>query len=764
MTGFSSFGNNNNLEKSNLSNSNNKNNKVVMPPKLNLNINLNEKNLINSIEDTSNSKSSFRSPSTSKDVGPLSSNDDNIKKSKNALALQPSNQSQTATNKQGNFQMKNLDKMDKISSPNLSEPKNSLELIKAKTPVKSTDNIVAVHKIEQNIAEETEEKDAQNEGEDEENNEGNNEGNNDDLDYEEDEDYDNDYIDYIPLNKNTSSQKSQISPIPQNKIKIPKLTISLQKNQLSDEKLTDRVKKITEDEETFSQLPESTLVTASNKIISSMMMKGKLAVPGLKLGGKDLGWREGNGSGEKRGESDGREEVGNGEKKDGERAEKEEKIDIKALNEDYSLKDWERKQIINDYYSRHLSEIIPNFLYLSSYNAAKNKELLIQNKITHVINCAADFCENVYSKELKYLAFYLKDHVMENIECVFYESIEFIENVKKSNGRVLVHCIQGMSRSVSIVIAYLIYKEKMTYDKAFDFVQKRREISSPNFGFSIQLQNFYMRLYQPPEKYRYIPKIYAVGSFQNEQRNKIVCRLINEPFYENKDTGLPRMLDKRGVFIVVNINKCYIWVGSKIISEEIKELYVKTAKNYLVNYVIKYENIKLEGEVKTINEGKETEEFLRDLLKTDEKFHRFKNKISDVFTEWNNWYKDIDLNSLCSESVDNGSSGQKEEQNVVETKKSFFMYPNETPEAVLDFDDLSDDQFLVACFYEESKRKIYVWKGKSNEIGKKAAEDFVEKVSARFFGQFNLGEGDVRKIERVNEVPMEESDEFLNLI
>ena len=110
--------------------------------------------------------------------------------------------------------------------------------------------------------------------------------------------------------------------------------------------------------------------------------------------------------------------------------ENQEEIDIKALNEDYSLKDSERKKIISDYYSKHLSEVIPNFLYISSYNATKNKSLLEKNKITHIINCAADFCENVFESENKYtyLSFYLKDHVLENIECIFYECIKFIQH------------------------------------------------------------------------------------------------------------------------------------------------------------------------------------------------------------------------------------------------------------------------------------------------------------------------------------------------
>ena len=113
-------------------------------------------------------------------------------------------------------------------------------------------------------------------------------------------------------------------------------------------------------------------------------------------------------------------------------------------------------------------------------------------------------------------------------------------------------------------MAYLIYKNKLTYDKTFNIVQSKREISSPNFGFSIQLQNFYLRLYELPSKYRYITKIFDVGSFQNEQPEKIVCSLMNEPFYEHKEKGIPRMLDKRGIFIIVRFfNKCFFGLGRK---------------------------------------------------------------------------------------------------------------------------------------------------------------------------------------------------------
>ncbi len=102
-----------------------------------------------------------------------------------------------------------------------------------------------------------------------------------------------------------------------------------------------------------------------------------------------------------------------------------------------------------------------------------------------------------------------------------------MDSVKEKGGRILVHCIQGISRSVTLVIAYLILKQKINYDEAFKIVQAKRSIASPNLGFSIQLQNFYQRLFEHPQMFRLYPKIFAVGSFQAEQQYKVVCRLVS---------------------------------------------------------------------------------------------------------------------------------------------------------------------------------------------------------------------------------------------
>ena len=702
------FSNNNNLEKSNLSNSTMKNNKnIVMPPKLNLNLIKSGNKLIsiNSLEDTSNSKSSLRN-TTSKEEN---------KKEELINGLNLNNNA----NRQNNEQQKQT---------------NDINSKKVK-----------------------------------------NENNKKDEEYLEEDEEDDDDLDLISSTNNDLliNKKYLISSSTNNenslkKIKVPKLMVSLQKKPLSEEKLTERAKIKSEQEETLNILPESTLISTSQHIINCNLSKTKINIGSI---GKSSILNNNN-LNDKNKNNLNQEKSPNGINIDN--------IDIKALNEDFSLKDSERKKIISEYYSKHLSEIIPNFLYISSYNATKNLELLEKNKITHIINCAADFCENVFEQDNKftYLSFYLKDHVLENIECIFYECIKFIENVREKGGRVLVHCIQGISRSVSLVMAYLIFTKKISYDKAFNLVQQKREISSPNFGFSIQLQNFYTRLFEDPSKYRYIPKIFAVGSFQNEQAGKIVCRLMNEPFYEHKENGLPRMLDKRGIFIIVSLTNVYLWLGSKI-STNVKDIYLKTALEY-VKILRQYEKAPQSpdgGCPIIVYDGKESDEFINDLLRTKEKISRFKRNISDIFPEWNSWYKEIksvnnnEIKNVMKDKNNNGNSLNEynDKNNCIssssnnESKKGFFLYPNDKPDAVLDFDDLNDETFLIACIYQK-KPKIYLWKGKLVDINENVFNEYKNKVSKIFFKQYGMTDEECNNIESIIETPLEESDEFLNFM
>jgi protein-tyrosine phosphatase len=47
-----------------------------------------------------------------------------------------------------------------------------------------------------------------------------------------------------------------------------------------------------------------------------------------------------------------------------------------------------------------------------------------------------------------------------------------------------------VSRSASIVIAYLMYNKRMTYSEAFLHTHSRRQVIDPNDGFKVQLAEY----------------------------------------------------------------------------------------------------------------------------------------------------------------------------------------------------------------------------------------------------------------------------------
>ena len=72
-----------------------------------------------------------------------------------------------------------------------------------------------------------------------------------------------------------------------------------------------------------------------------------------------------------------------------------------------------------------------------------------------------------------------------NIIKYFGECLKFIDGEEK----VLVHCAAGVSRSATVVIAYIMWKQKMNFNDAYNFVNERRLVS-PNPGFRSQLELF----------------------------------------------------------------------------------------------------------------------------------------------------------------------------------------------------------------------------------------------------------------------------------
>lgn len=137
------------------------------------------------------------------------------------------------------------------------------------------------------------------------------------------------------------------------------------------------------------------------------------------------------------------------------------------------------------------SRIVKN-LYLGSYeHGAKLFEGLKVLGITHILSIGhlhqMTVKEN-FKSEFTYLHIELADHHLSRIDEYFEEATTYINDSIKNGGNVFVHCWAGISRSATLIIAYLIKYYCMRFTEAFETVRKARHWINPNSGFITRLK------------------------------------------------------------------------------------------------------------------------------------------------------------------------------------------------------------------------------------------------------------------------------------
>ncbi|XP_068438880.1 dual specificity phosphatase 29-like [Clinocottus analis] len=149
--------------------------------------------------------------------------------------------------------------------------------------------------------------------------------------------------------------------------------------------------------------------------------------------------------------------------------------------------------------SSHLDEV-QHRIYIGDMYAAKDKRALQAHHITHVLN-AANGKFNVNTGPSFYRDTKITYHGVEafdmpsfNLSPFFYPAANFIKNALSSpKGKVFVHCAMGLSRSSTLVLAYLMIHENMTLVDAIKAVSANRNIA-PNNGFLEQLRELDKKL------------------------------------------------------------------------------------------------------------------------------------------------------------------------------------------------------------------------------------------------------------------------------
>ena len=148
------------------------------------------------------------------------------------------------------------------------------------------------------------------------------------------------------------------------------------------------------------------------------------------------------------------------------------------------------QEIKNNKLKEHLQSSHINNIFIGSYLNAKNWNELEKNNIKYILNCATE-CKNIFEDKIKYLKLDIKDQNDFPIQDFFDKGIQFIqESVNNNDGNILIHCMEGKSRSTTLLMAYLIKYKNENTNSAYKIVKSKRQLTMPNLGFMFKLREY----------------------------------------------------------------------------------------------------------------------------------------------------------------------------------------------------------------------------------------------------------------------------------
>lgn len=142
---------------------------------------------------------------------------------------------------------------------------------------------------------------------------------------------------------------------------------------------------------------------------------------------------------------------------------------------------------------KNVSEI-NSYLFLSGVINEKKCAALQKLGVTLVIDASNRRVKLTEKNNLEVMSVDIGDHTGAKISRFFHMVADKIAENRKKEGKTVVHCMAGVSRSSTLVIAYLMREENLSLNEAFNLVKQKRPIANPNDGFWHQLEEFEQQL------------------------------------------------------------------------------------------------------------------------------------------------------------------------------------------------------------------------------------------------------------------------------
>jgi rhodanese-related sulfurtransferase len=132
------------------------------------------------------------------------------------------------------------------------------------------------------------------------------------------------------------------------------------------------------------------------------------------------------------------------------------------------------------------SEVVDGLVYLGGSLSADQRivDMLGIRRVVSLLE--SDVCSHRASN-VEFFRFPIVDTPAADIGAVFEKAYGVLDDSQRSGTKTLVHCLQGISRSATIVVAFLMRSRRWTAATALAFVRDARQQVRPNRGFAAWL-------------------------------------------------------------------------------------------------------------------------------------------------------------------------------------------------------------------------------------------------------------------------------------
>jgi len=176
-----------------------------------------------------------------------------------------------------------------------------------------------------------------------------------------------------------------------------------------------------------------------------------------------------------------------------------------------------------------ISEIIKDSLYLSGCSPVTNDNLeslgitaivcaLSENEERRMMN------DRQLPGDIKKMYVRLIDADFSDISVHFETAARFIHEEIENGRKVLVHCAAGISRSSSLIMAYLMKYRHYDLKKSFNLVKTNRRVVRPNNGFFQKLIDYERSIYGD----EHIPSVQMIKHSEDETEDRLIPDVVLE--------------------------------------------------------------------------------------------------------------------------------------------------------------------------------------------------------------------------------------------